>query len=475
MRSAFAVVLLLTIVFHAAADMKVVSGFGGRNCDMNTVDNLGHAIQLYRVGELDIVGTRVPLFAYWTSAEDTRSSVFGYGWHIPWLECCMIPRDERSYEQLGVYGERTRFFRDKNSKDRFRSRYNRWAVVRKDEIRVYNSEKIEKEPDMVFRAGRLVQFRYRSKNVKLEYVNGLFSRMSVDGHKMLSVEKSGGMQGSFRLVFGPGTVTMTDFVRAPAEICLGFKDGKPIKDWGETLISLKTCAGESMSFFYGVEKTGMARMSDGRQMVTWDPSSRLIRTIDDWAYNITDIDPDRHNAHYYRKRANGEVEEFYMDWKTGVRIRDLRGCRETARLFTSGKFRGMLRWKERRIPGGFGERSEFSYNENGVLMYYKLVNLNDMTYTETWNDDTGRIAKSRLNGDDKTVCEYVFTPNGERVVVRSDGKIVHRGVSNAEEFVKWREDIKKGLKVPPPKKPESPPLPVLDVSKGVLGRRKVET
>lgn len=142
--------------------------------------------------------------------------------------------------------------------------------------------------------------------------------------------------------------------------------------------------------------------------------------------------------------------------------------RETVRLFTSGRLRGKSRWSERYIPGGFGERTECSYDEKGILVYFKRINLNDKTYVEIWNDDTGRIAKSRSNGDDTTACEYIFTPNGERVVVRADGKIIHHGVPNAEDFVKWHEEVKKGRKVPMPKVREPPPLPVLDVTKGTL-------
>lgn len=55
-----------------------------------------------------------------------------------------------------------------------------------------------------------------------------------------------------------------------------------------------------------------------------------------------------------------------------------------------------------------------------------------------------------------------------RLLLRADGKIIHRGVPNAEGFVKWHEEVKKGHKVPVPKVQEPPPLPVLDVTKGTL-------
>ena len=55
-----------------------------------------------------------------------------------------------------------------------------------------------------------------------------------------------------------------------------------------------------------------------------------------------------------------------------------------------------------------------------------------------------------------------------RMLLRADGKIIHHGVPNAEDFVKWHEEVKKGRKVPMPKVREPPPLPVLDVTKGTL-------
>ena len=58
-------VLCAIVDLTVCADMIIQSGFVGRNHYMNTVDNLGHAIMLYRVGAFDIVGTRVVLYAYW--------------------------------------------------------------------------------------------------------------------------------------------------------------------------------------------------------------------------------------------------------------------------------------------------------------------------------------------------------------------------------------------------------------------------
>lgn len=465
-------VFCLPVILSVCADMTVERGFGGWNENMNTVDNLGHAVLLYRMGEFDLVGMRVPLYAYWTSASVPQPSLLGYGWRIPWLECRMMPMDAQTYELWGVNGERLRFFKDKIVKNLYRTRHGQCAVVCKQVIKVYNSEKVASEPDMVFRAGHLTQFRYRSKRVRIDYDCGLFARMSVDGHHVIFVEKVPWKQGTCRLVFNVEG-SQAEFSRAAVEVCMGSRGTKPNMLRRETLTSLKNGFGEDYEFTYGLTKAGMARVSDGHHSVSWNPTTRLICTFDDWFYNITEVDSVcgiYGNARYYRRRKNGETEAYHMNWKTGIRICDQLGCRVTSRLFTSGKLRGLLRWQEKHTPEGFGERTEFAYNENGILVYFKTIREKDKAYNETWNDEAGRIARFRVNGDDRTACEYIGTPNGERVVARADGMILHRGVPNAEEFVQWHEDTKRGLKISAPKTPAMPPLAVLDVSKGVLAR-----
>ena len=160
-----------------------------------------------------------------------------------------------------------------------------------------------------------------------------------------------------------------------------------------------------------------------------------------------------------------------------MRIRETKKCREVGRVFTSGKLRGKLRWNEKTLPEGRGNRTEYSYDENGCLVYSRRTDLKSKKVAESWTEPNGRVLKSRSNMDDKTVLEYIYATNGVRVaVVRvHDGKIVSQSVENAEDFVKWHNDRKKGIESTMPKAEGAHRLlaksniPVIDVSQGKLG------
>ena len=459
--------LFAILAFSTYADIHVTRGFLGENREMKFIDDCGNALAVYSLGEFDLVGAKLPLYAYWTSAAEQSKSLFGYGWHVPWFECRMLPASEKTYDLHSMFGERLRFVRDGKNPKLFRHHDSACATIGKNDIKVYLGKKPGNMPDMVFFGGRLVQFKYASRVVKLEYDEGRrFRRMTCGGKTVLSVETRSYEPDLIRIVYNGNIDGVTIAHIGEKRVCIGCSDRRPEFESRRTLVGLSCSSLGDLKFSYG--KGGdVGMMSDGKVGIDWDPRSRRLLRCDDWLYDLSRHDPD--NGVYQLRRERGdEVEEYSYNVKSGIRFKSRRGVRETVRLFTSGRLRGKSRWSERYIPGGFGERTECSYDEKGILVYFKRINLNDKTYVEIWNDDTGRIAKSRSNGDDTTACEYIFTPNGERVVVRADGKIIHHGVPNAEDFVKWHEEVKKGRKVPMPKAREPPPLPVLDVTKGTL-------
>lgn len=165
------------------------------------------------------------------------------------------------------------------------------------------------------------------------------------------------------------------------------------------------------------------------------------------------------------------MEEFYKNWATGESVKEILGGREVSRIFTSGKLRGKLRWREATQPGVYKERTEYLYNENGGLAYFKRIDFKEKSYLEGWYDAAGRIVKSRVNGDDDSIREYIYNPAGTRVAVVEGVQLVQRRVPNAEEFVKWHNDAKRGLHYAAPAiKESSVKFPVIDISKGVIGQ-----
>ena len=89
--------LFAILAFSTYADIHVTRGFLGENREMKFIDDCGNALAVYSLGEFDLVGAKLPLYAYWTSAAEQSKSLFGYGWHVPWFECRMLPASEKTY------------------------------------------------------------------------------------------------------------------------------------------------------------------------------------------------------------------------------------------------------------------------------------------------------------------------------------------------------------------------------------------
>lgn len=456
--------------FAAKGGLYIPPGFSHDGSPMEGSDRVGRAVMDYRLGTITLGNSSIPVFAYWTSADKDMNSMFGAGWHIPLFECRMLPLDANTYEMTSLTsGRGIRFYRDIHDRKRLTNRFKNAAIIDGDNIRIFCGRKVDNMPDMVFRKGRLILFRYQSTVFNLEYERGHFSQMTCSGRAVCALSSASGQQGAFAIDFGKGK--KVQFRTEKMEVCIGRKNGKPIINPLRTLRYLKSEDGKEFTFQYGVNQTGNGRFSDGENDVTWNADSRTIRTLNKWIYEISDVNLRDHTARLRRRNAGGAVEEFYKNWTTGESVKEILGCREVSRIFTSGKLRGKLRWREATQPGVYKERTEYLYDENGGLAYFKRIDFKKKSCLEGWYDSAGRIVKSRVNGDDDSIREYIYNPAGTRVAVVEGNQLVHRSVPNAEEFVKWYNDAKKGIHYAAPTiKESSAKLSVIDVSKGVIGQ-----
>lgn len=149
--------LCASLFISARADIHVSAGFYGGRRHIESLDEHGHALELYRLGEFDLADKRIPLYAYWSSEDDVSKSHLGYGWHVPWFECRMIPVDESTYVLRSMFGERLRFRRDPKNTKLYRHGKNVCATASKDVVKVYLRSAPSSAPDLVFVGGRLNQ------------------------------------------------------------------------------------------------------------------------------------------------------------------------------------------------------------------------------------------------------------------------------------------------------------------------------
>lgn len=408
---------IVGIALCANADIQVSSGFCGKDRHMEFVDPYGRALELYRLGEFELADTRIPLYAYWSSADDASKSMLGYGWHVPWFECRMIPIDASRYELRSMFGERVRFVKDTKNPKLYRLRQSACATVVKNTVKVYLRASPNGAPDMVFVGGRLVQFVYASRTFKLSYENGMFSRLSVGGRILMSVDRKTQSPNVLRICFNGKKNDCASVCVGKKFVCVGNSSGGPVMSERETVVGIVTDRGERFVFSYGVEN-GRGRMFDGRTEIMWDPETRTISTHGEWTYDVVGHDPDMGVYRLRRFSVDGKEESYSYDAKTGHRVKVYGGVRDVARRFTSGKLRGMMRWHEIHGPGSYATRTEYTYNEKLRAVYFKIVDLRDNSYSEYWKDSSDRLAKVRRNGDDSTTEVFHYAADGSRTVER---------------------------------------------------------
>ena len=423
------VLLLLWAAFlsiSARAGIHVSAGFCGGSRHIESVDEYGHALGLYRLGEFDLADKKIPLYAYWSSEDDVTKSHLGHGWHVPWFECRMIPVDGSTYELRSMFGERLRFRKDPKNTKLYRHGKKVCATASKDVVKVYLRAAPSSVPDLVFVSGRLDQFVYASKTFKVVYDGGYFSKMTCGDRTILSVGRDKKEDGGLLIYFNGRKDGPAGILIGRAPVCIGMKNGMPVVSERNALVSMQTANGEHYDFSYGL-KGKSARMHDGFKEITWDPATRNILSYGDWTYDLSGHDPDRGVWHLRRRSAGGERNEYSYDARTGMRVKVYKGVKEIARLFTSGKLRGMMRWYETHVPGSYAERTECTYDENKCLIYFKHINLIDNTYSENWMNSKGQLEKVRYNGDNKATQKFVYAPDGSRTVVREVDNATSKG------------------------------------------------
>lgn len=414
MRLCFQVSLVLLLSMGAIADIRISPGCCAMSREMPQIDKYGCAVEPYRLGSFMLGDTAVPLYAYWTSAASSSQTMLGYGWHIPWLECRMIPMDATRYRLDSPFGDTLDFVKDaKSDSELYRFRRGACAKIAKGIAKVYCQPEPTPIPDMIFSKGRLVQFRYASKVFNLVYEDGCFRAMMVGGRTVLSVERIMS-RNDIKIYFNGQRRGCATVFMAMESVCIGYRSDGPIFENRNIVTGLHTVAGNVLRFSYGVSgKNG--RISDGRTEVFWDLLTRKIVSNGDWTYDVSENDPDRGIYKFRRENTSGEVEAYSYDLRSGIREREVKGVHDVCRLFTSGNFRGMRRWNERRSQG-MSFRKEYSYDENGRLAYCRYIERNKGTYNEYWYDINGRICRSRMNGDDATLIRFKYSPDGLRTI-----------------------------------------------------------
>ena len=416
-------------------------------------DKKGHAIVVEKLG---MIGDKVygtPIYAYWSSSGNHSSPCLGYGWHLPIAESCIVPLDANSFEMRRPDGGVELIVRDRKDKSKLWSRRYWQGEVRGEEIRIYTRKDCRHgQSELLFRNGRLIQFKDGNINAMLSYRGRQLESIAFDGKEVLRLDMmsfKGEKRWQIRLESGKPISFIKESTFVP------LSSGK--KMTVSTLTGIAFPDGSRRTITYDIDTNGNGTVKTEESSIVWNAKRRTILAKDGWTYEVKDPQPEWNNVPIRRFNKKGEAEGEYYDIKTGLQTTEINYSKTVMCLFTSGPLKGKARWSESYYKGELQGRGEYSYDENGGLVYskgfdqYSSSTNGKKDILEKWFEPNGHILKTRKNGDDSTVQEYIYTPKGQRVAVICGDKIVAECVGNAKEFVAWHKAKQRGENVSVPK------------------------
>lgn len=414
------------------------------------VDRQGCALHVEHLGTIRLpFGNPIEVVAYWHSAKSVTSPLFGAGWCLPLVESRFVPVDANHFDLYQPDGFVRRFSRNPKDKNEVGNGARRWrGRISGRIVKIWSHPECpygqgEDGAEMVFRDGRLVQMRQEGVVINLSYVDGKFQNLSVNGKRKCEVTWFRGNEEGWAFTFedGNGLRAVIRPSRIPDD------QGNVVRRGA--LADLRWSDGRIRRFVYGFEKPKVCFFKSPESTFTWNVDRRTIVRMDGWTYFVSGEGVRWAEAKIRRENVDGRAEEYSFDIKTGLRIEEsISGVRIVSRLFTSGVLLGQVRWREILRNEGLEERSEYAYDENCRLVYVKRIVGGN--YTEQWMNSKGKLTKTRDNGDDSTTREYLYMPDGGRVIVNEE-QIVASDMWNAAEMLAWYRAQKKGDESPPPK------------------------
>lgn len=394
-------------------------------------------------------GSPIEVVAYWHSAKSVASPLFGVGWTLPLAESRFVPVDANHFDLYQPDGVVRRFSRNPKDKNEIGNGVRRWrGRITGRIVKIWSHPECpygqgEDGAEMMFRDGRLVLIKQKGMVISLSYIDGRLQSLSLNGKRELEVTENKGEEAELTFAFrnGEGFKAVVRPANLPSD------QGKIVQR--RALADIQWAGGRIRRFSYGIERRGKCFFKSPESTFVWDVDSRTISRMDGWNYSVSGEGVRGTEAKIRRENSMGQAEERSFDCKTGILIEeDVNGVRVTSRLFTSGALSGQVRWRETFRKGVLVERSEYAYDENRRLVYMKRIV--GSQYSEQWFNSKGKLTSTRDNGNNATTREYLYMPNGGRVIANGD-RIVAADMWNASEMLTWYRARERGSEIPPPK------------------------
>lgn len=415
-------------------------------------DKKGHALVVEKLGVVGDGIHGIPVYAYWCSKDNHTSPYLGFGWHLPVAESMIVPLDGNRFEMRRPDGGIELIARDPKNRNKLYGRKYWLGEIQGNEIRIHSPKDCRHgQSELVFRNGRLVRIKDGSFDVTLVYRGRYLEKIISNRRELLHISSTTQNESTWLVRFGNKDVIRLDTDWA----ILPHQSGKKISV--KSLSTINTSNGNRKKISYQIDKTGNGIIQTSDSRIVWNVKTRKILTKDEWTYDVGNPQPEWNNVPIRRFNQKGEAEGEYYDILTGIQKKEIGYSKNIMRLFTSGILRGKARWAEQYYKGELLCRGEYSYNENGDLVYIRSLGKGLFSKTskhevmETWCAPNGHTLKTRKNGDNSTIQEWVYNPEGRLVAVICNDRIISEYVENTKAFVEWHKAKQTGKTIPVPK------------------------
>ena len=391
------------VISHAVGESLPFSGLDDLRGPYDGTGVLGEALYVQPIGKAG----NLPVCAFWSSSNTSRSPFLGFGWSIPVLESRFVQLDERRWAFYQPDGYRRIFVPVKHGDGNALTGGSAWkAVVNGNSIRVTADPQDGKPKSMFFFSnGRLFRMDCEEGCFEIIYKGRVASSIVSQGKTLLEVERVSVPKKCVEFRFNGGR-SKAVAVCSEATVFGEPEDSSstPTSSKEQCLASLKTARGE-VKFSYGVDD-GEAFFAAGGTRWKWDVRTRKILACGDWAYTIGETDGKEDEQSFDRRHADGRHESHFYNRRTGmVRQEFADGTCQSYRVFTSGPLAyRRAKWAREMRADSSVVYTEYTYNEAGRLVGRKTKrDGEDEGVVEELLDESGRILRRRVNGKEVSV------------------------------------------------------------------------
>ncbi len=366
------------------------------------VNEYGFVSYWEQVGVLEIdETTKFPLVMGFRSDREWSSAYLGHGWILAMLDSSFVQVNEKQFTMIQPDGLTRRFYRDKPEDTILRAGEGWKAEIREDVVTAW----ADCGWKLVYNKGKLSSISTpKNKTINLEYTGGRVSEVKEGSSTLLKVDVN------------PNTNQVTGFTAQGKNYKIE-QDRRPrvqmvngqnlIGGMDSSLSKLIFPNGHQKSYEFAVdqkiEPTLKITDSGTVRSFSWNPSTKLIKTDNDWTYKITpNGENPLANAAIGRKNAKGQEEFWYRDARKGrEESHELDGTVRIESWFVNGILQGKVRKVQIRNKDLVMDQ-KFEYNESGQIIRKSIGNI------LTEYDSIGRIFRVFDTASQKIIWENIY-------------------------------------------------------------------